>query len=185
MMEKFGDDYDKGRIRNCPRTLKNRYKQIKTLIGLSGFGRDDKEKKVTVEDQVWDDYVKVHPDYAKYRGKSCANYEKLVIIYGDTIADRRDVVLTNQRPPHPISGPHVPIDEVTVQSSSSDEMTECSKAPCTRKDTNANSRRNVRGEAKSDSEIVRAVKEMTTTLVYVAENLNQLGPSQADVVAAV
>ena len=59
MMEKFGDDYDKGRIRNCLRTLKTRYKQIKTLIGLSGFGSEDKEKKVTAEDQVWDDYVKV------------------------------------------------------------------------------------------------------------------------------
>ena len=112
-------------------------------------------------------------------------HEKLVIIYGDTIVDGRDVVLTNQRPPHPISGPQVPIDEVTVQSSSSDEMTESSKAPRTRKDTNASSWCYVRGEAKSDSEIVRAVKEMTTTLVYVAENLNQLGPSQADVVAAV
>ncbi|RWR73164.1 Myb/SANT-like domain-containing protein [Cinnamomum micranthum f. kanehirae] len=184
MMEKFGDDYDKGKIRNRLRTLKTRYKQIKTLIGLSGFGWDDKEKKVTAEDQVWDDYVKVHPDYAKYRGKSCADYEKLVIIYGDTIADGRDVVLTNQRPPHPISSPQVPIDEVALQSSS-DDMVECSKAPRTRKDTNANSRRNVRGEAKSDSEIVRAVKEMTATLVYVAEKLNQSGPSQADVVAAV
>ncbi|XXG46661.1 hypothetical protein AAC387_Pa02g1449 [Persea americana] len=45
--------------------------------------------------------------------------------------------------------------------------------------------RNVRGEAKSNSEIVRAVKEMATTLVYVAEKLNQSGPSQADVVTAV
>ncbi|RWR73442.1 L10-interacting MYB domain-containing-like protein isoform X1 [Cinnamomum micranthum f. kanehirae] len=118
MMEKFGDDYDKGKIRNRLRTLKNRYKQIKTLIELNGFGLDDKEKKTIVEDQVWDDYVKVHPNHAKYRGKSCADYEKLVIIYGDTIADGRDLVLTNQRPPHPISGPQVPIDEVAVHSSS-------------------------------------------------------------------
>ncbi|RWR93327.1 L10-interacting MYB domain-containing-like protein isoform X1 [Cinnamomum micranthum f. kanehirae] len=115
MTEKFGDDYNKGKIRNGLRTLKTQYKQIKTLIGLSGFGWDDKEKKVIAEDQV-------HPDYAKYRGKSCADYEKLVIIYGDIIADGRDVVLTNQRPPHPISGPQVPIDEVVVQSSSSYEM---------------------------------------------------------------
>eukprot|EP00268_Persea_americana_P061744 TRINITY_DN7834_c1_g1_i1.p1 TRINITY_DN7834_c1_g1~~TRINITY_DN7834_c1_g1_i1.p1 ORF type:complete len:303 (-),score=48.72 TRINITY_DN7834_c1_g1_i1:103-1011(-) len=185
MMEKFGDDYDKGKIRNRLRILKTRYKQIKTLTELSGFGCDDKEKNVTAEDQVWDDYVKVHPDYVKYREKSCADYEKLVIIYGDTIVDGRDVVLTNQCPLQPISRPQVPIDEAAVHSSSSDEMAECSKAPRTRKDTNASSRRNVRGEAKSDGEIVSAVKEMTTTLVYVVEKLNQSGPSQADVVAAV
>lgn len=59
MMEKFGDDYDKGKIRNRFETLKTRYKQNKSLIGLSGFGWDDKEKKVTAEDQAWDDYVKV------------------------------------------------------------------------------------------------------------------------------
>eukprot|EP00268_Persea_americana_P006283 TRINITY_DN12275_c0_g1_i9.p1 TRINITY_DN12275_c0_g1~~TRINITY_DN12275_c0_g1_i9.p1 ORF type:complete len:121 (-),score=21.67 TRINITY_DN12275_c0_g1_i9:228-563(-) len=64
-------------------------------------------------------------------------------------------------------------------------MAKCSKAPRTRIDTNASSRRNVRGEAKSDSDIVHAVKEMTATLVYVAEKLNQSGPNQADVIATV
>ena len=61
MMEKFGDDYDKGKIRNRLRTLKTCYKHIKTLIGLSGFGWDEERKKVTAEAGVWDDYIAVRP----------------------------------------------------------------------------------------------------------------------------
>lgn len=59
MKEKFGDAYDKAKIRNRLRTVKSHYNHIKILMGLSGFGWDDITKRVTAEDQVWDDYLKV------------------------------------------------------------------------------------------------------------------------------
>ena len=59
MKEKFGDAYDKAKIRNRLRIVKSHYNHIKILIGLSGFGWDDITKRVTAEDQVWDDYLKL------------------------------------------------------------------------------------------------------------------------------
>ena len=59
MKDKFRDAYDKSKIRNRLRTLKSHYNQIKTFIGLSGFGWDDVTKKVTASEEVWDDFIKV------------------------------------------------------------------------------------------------------------------------------
>ncbi|RWR94158.1 putative nuclease HARBI1 [Cinnamomum micranthum f. kanehirae] len=56
--EKFGDAYNKAKIRNYLRTVKSHYNHIKILMGLSGFGWDDITKRVTAKDQIWDDYLK-------------------------------------------------------------------------------------------------------------------------------
>ena len=63
-------------------------------------------------------------------------------------------------------------------------MVECSKALRTKKDTNASSQRNVRGEAKANSEIVCSEGDDWHTF-YVAEKLNQSGPSQPNVVTTI
>ena len=57
-------------------------------------------------------------------------------------------------------------------------MVECFKALWNLKDINASSRCNVQGEAKTNSEIVLAIKEITATLVYVAKKLNQSAPDE-------
>ena len=72
------------------------------------------------------------------------NYEKFAIIYGDSIADGRDVMLTNQRPPHPMEAPYASIHDVAAESSSFDKMDEgVSEAPRVKKCSTGSSRRNV------------------------------------------
>ncbi|XXG73620.1 hypothetical protein AAC387_Pa07g2509 [Persea americana] len=155
-------------------------------MGLSGFGWDDVTKKVTASDQVWDDYITAHPDYDYYRGRSVVNYEKFAIIYGDSIADGRDVMLTNQRPPHPMEAPQASIHDVAAESSSSDKMDEgVSKAPRVKKRSTGSSRCNVQDETKSDYELAYAIKDINTTLIYLADKMAQSGPSQADIVVAI
>jgi hypothetical protein len=39
--------------------LKQEFDVMKKLRGLSGFGWDDAEQRVTALDNVWDDYIKV------------------------------------------------------------------------------------------------------------------------------
>ncbi|RWR73024.1 Myb/SANT-like domain-containing protein [Cinnamomum micranthum f. kanehirae] len=143
MKEKFGDEYDKAKIRNRLRTIKSHYNHIKILMGLSGFGWDDITKRVTAEDQVWNDYLKAHPEYEYYRGKSFPDYEKFAIIYGDSTADGRDVILTNQCPSHPMEAPKSNHDkDMTTESSSSEKRDEgISKAPRTKKHSTVSSRR--------------------------------------------
>ena len=68
--------------------------------------------------------IQAHPDYDYYRGRSVVNYEKFAIIYGDSIADGRDVMLTNQRPPHPMEAPYASIHDVAAESSSFDKITQ-------------------------------------------------------------
>ncbi|RWR94152.1 L10-interacting MYB domain-containing-like protein isoform X1 [Cinnamomum micranthum f. kanehirae] len=186
MKEKYGSECVKDKIRNRLRTIKQHYNHIKTLMGLSGFGWDDATKRVTASDQVWDDYIKAHPDYDYYRGRSVVNYEKFAIIYGDSIADGRDVLLTNQRPPHPMEAPQANIHDVAGESSSSDKMNEAvSEAPRVKKRSTGSSRRNVQDESKSDYELTHAIKDINTTLIYLADKMAQSGPSQADIVAAI
>lgn len=59
MKNKFGDAYDRSKIRNRLRTLKGHYYHIKTLVELSGFGWDDITKSVTANEEVWNDFIKV------------------------------------------------------------------------------------------------------------------------------
>ncbi|RWR88615.1 L10-interacting MYB domain-containing-like protein [Cinnamomum micranthum f. kanehirae] len=121
MKEKFGDAYDKAKIRNRLKTVKIHYNHIKILMCLSGFGWDDIKKRVIAEDQVWDDYLKAHPDYKYYRGRSFPDFENFAIIYGDSSADDRDVILTNQRPSHPMAAPKSNHDKDMATESSSSE----------------------------------------------------------------
>ena len=82
--------------------------------------------------------------------------------------------------------------DMAAESSSSEKRDEgISKAPRTKKHSTVSSRRIVRyqntadGDMKSAVDIARAVKDLTNTLIFVADRMAQSGPSQADVVAAI
>ncbi|KAF9600521.1 hypothetical protein IFM89_009970 [Coptis chinensis] len=81
---KFGPNYDLEILKNHYRALKKNHSAIRTLIDQSGFGWDnDREMVYADDDQVWDDYVKAHPDFGIWRTKSITGYEDLCIIFGD------------------------------------------------------------------------------------------------------
>ncbi|RWR84129.1 Myb/SANT-like domain-containing protein [Cinnamomum micranthum f. kanehirae] len=78
------------------------------------------------------------------------------------------------------------IHDVAGESSSSDKMDEAvSEAPRVKKRSTGSSRRNVQDESKSDYELAHAIKDINTTLIYLADKMAQSGPSQADIVAAI
>ncbi|KAF9605018.1 hypothetical protein IFM89_013184 [Coptis chinensis] len=81
---KFGPNYDLEILKNHYRALKKNHSAIRTLIYQSGFGWDnDREMVYADDDQIWDDYVKAHPDFKSWRTKSVIGYENLCIIFGD------------------------------------------------------------------------------------------------------
>ncbi|KAF9607102.1 hypothetical protein IFM89_032218 [Coptis chinensis] len=47
-----------------------------------GFGWDDNRKMIVVRDDVWENYVKSHPDAKGFRYKPLTNYDELAIIVG-------------------------------------------------------------------------------------------------------
>ncbi|KAL5726697.1 hypothetical protein ACHQM5_009716 [Ranunculus cassubicifolius] len=59
---------------------------MKELKDQSGFGWDENRKIIDVNDDVWEGYVKSHPDARSYRYKALTNYDDLAIIIGNANA---------------------------------------------------------------------------------------------------
>ncbi|RWR88120.1 L10-interacting MYB domain-containing protein isoform X2 [Cinnamomum micranthum f. kanehirae] len=74
----------KDKLKNRFKTLNKTYGDLKAVLDLSGFGWDDTKKMVTAEPQVWKEYVAA----------------SLAIIFGDSVADGRDGLASND--PEPI-----------------------------------------------------------------------------------
>lgn len=83
-----GSEGPKKNVAACRRrygSLKNDFKDIEKLRGLSGFGWDEDRKMVTAPDAVWDAYLATHKKHLKWRTKPCSLYEKLSkLSAGDT-----------------------------------------------------------------------------------------------------
>ncbi|KAK7290248.1 hypothetical protein RIF29_04525 [Crotalaria pallida] len=55
---------------------------IANMVGTSGIGWDNISNMVKVDDQVWDEYVKAHPEASSYRYKVIENWDDLATICG-------------------------------------------------------------------------------------------------------
>ncbi|KAF9619073.1 hypothetical protein IFM89_005087 [Coptis chinensis] len=106
---KFGPNYDMEILKNHYRALKKNHSAIKTLIDQSGFGWDnDREMVYADDDQVWNDYVKAHPDFGIWRTKSITGYEDLCIIFGDGGASGKHSRAPSEKVKN--HGKHIPKD---------------------------------------------------------------------------
>ncbi|OVA03953.1 Myb/SANT-like domain [Macleaya cordata] len=82
----MGKNLKMEQIKNRYNLLRTRYKDVKKLMEISGFGWNPKEKVVQVDDEgVWELYLK-YPDHKKYKTSGCPIYEELCIVFGDTTA---------------------------------------------------------------------------------------------------
>ncbi|CAE5963855.1 unnamed protein product [Arabidopsis arenosa] len=73
--------------RNRMKILKGRYKIMAELLRFSsGFGWDPETKKFTASDEVWDDYLKAHPNKTNMRNESFEDFEDLRMIFGSNTA---------------------------------------------------------------------------------------------------
>ncbi|KAF9622370.1 hypothetical protein IFM89_031173 [Coptis chinensis] len=81
-MEKCGKLVTKDNVQAC---LKTWTKHFNIMIGLrdqSGSEWDDNRKMIIVRDDIWEYYVKSHPDVKGFRYKPLTNYDELAIIVG-------------------------------------------------------------------------------------------------------
>ncbi|MQM08670.1 hypothetical protein Taro_041526 [Colocasia esculenta] len=72
-----------GNVENHLRTLKTKYVAIKKLKGMSGVGWNDDAKKITMNEDTFNEYIVAHPKDEPYINKSIDMYEELVVICGD------------------------------------------------------------------------------------------------------
>ncbi|KAH7847012.1 hypothetical protein Vadar_020753 [Vaccinium darrowii] len=76
-----GLNYDKLELKQHLAVLRKRYRIVKPLYNHGGFGWDYRRKMVDVDDQVWAEYIEVHPEIAPYRKWGCPIYEELCTIF--------------------------------------------------------------------------------------------------------
>ncbi|KAL3745929.1 hypothetical protein ACJRO7_014948 [Eucalyptus globulus] len=74
-------------LKNRVNKLKKQYSSFKKLLSQSGFGWDNINNKVAVEDQsVWESHIKNNSEWAKFRNDGFPQYPDLCIVFGDTYA---------------------------------------------------------------------------------------------------
>ncbi|KAL8263999.1 hypothetical protein R6Q59_022129 [Mikania micrantha] len=86
--EKFGPHHTKRILRHRYKKLLKYYTDIKVLLKQDGFSWDAKQQKVVANDDVWDNYIKAHPQSRSYRTRSVPNYEDLASVFGSAIIDK-------------------------------------------------------------------------------------------------
>ncbi|XP_065850849.1 L10-interacting MYB domain-containing protein [Euphorbia lathyris] len=87
---KFGPQHGK-------RVLRHRYKKLskyccdmKVLLKQNGFSWDEQQQMIVADNDVWDSYIKAHPQARAYRMKTLPNYNNLILIFGDGTEDGVD-----------------------------------------------------------------------------------------------
>ncbi|KAK7259268.1 hypothetical protein RIF29_24870 [Crotalaria pallida] len=87
---KFKFQYEKDVLKNRYKTLRNLYRGVRNILSQPGFSWDEKRKMVTADNNVWDEYLKVHPNSRSYRIKSIPDFKSLCTIYGDLTGGKGD-----------------------------------------------------------------------------------------------
>ncbi|CAH2065448.1 unnamed protein product [Thlaspi arvense] len=91
--QKLGSYITYSQYRNGTKILKARYQSLAEYLRCSsGFGWDLETKKFTADDEVWNVYLKAHPDKKYLRDDSFEDYEELKAIYGPNTASGQNIV---------------------------------------------------------------------------------------------
>ncbi|XP_010556714.1 PREDICTED: L10-interacting MYB domain-containing protein isoform X2 [Tarenaya hassleriana] len=86
---KFKSPYGKDVLKNRHKTLRNMYKMVKILLEQDGFCWDERKQMVVADNDLWDEYLKVHPDVRSLRIKSVPYYRDLCLIYADGMSEQK------------------------------------------------------------------------------------------------
>ncbi|CAN0899872.1 hypothetical protein LINGRAHAP2_LOCUS20520 [Linum grandiflorum] len=80
-----GVKWDPNIVSRC-KTLKSKFLAIQELRGLSGFGWDEKNKMVLLDDHVFTKYVEGHKNCAKMNRYPFTCYDGLEYVLGNGLA---------------------------------------------------------------------------------------------------
>ncbi|KAK9292996.1 hypothetical protein L1049_020979 [Liquidambar formosana] len=87
--KKFGLQCDKYVLENRYLSLMKEHNDINNLLNQKGFVWDETQQRVIAADDVWEAYIKEHPDVIIYRGRTLWRYNDLCMIFGHGISDGR------------------------------------------------------------------------------------------------
>ncbi|XP_039161647.1 uncharacterized protein LOC120290035 [Eucalyptus grandis] len=80
-------------LRNKVNKLKKQYGSFHKLISQSGFGWDNVNKRIVVDDpSIWESHIKDNVEWARFRKNGFPQYPELCIVFGGTYATRDHAV---------------------------------------------------------------------------------------------
>lgn len=80
--KKTGLNWDKEQLKNRYGVMRKQYAMVKSLLDLNDFSWDENLSMVKGKDEVWDEYIKAHPDAEPIRSNGCPYYKQLCKIFG-------------------------------------------------------------------------------------------------------
>lgn len=83
--QNFGTNVEENQMKLRYSAMKKDYGVIKTLLSQPGFQWDGQKKMVVADDKVWENYVAVRRDARPYRWRSFPLYDKMSIIFKDSV----------------------------------------------------------------------------------------------------
>lgn len=82
-----GYQYNLLQLKNKVNKLRRQYGSFKKLLSQSGFGWDNVNGTVVVDDpSIWDSHIRDNNDWAKFKKDGFPQYPELCIVFGDTQA---------------------------------------------------------------------------------------------------
>ncbi|KAL3717260.1 hypothetical protein ACJRO7_008785 [Eucalyptus globulus] len=79
--------YTQVQLKNKVNKLRKQYGSFKKLLSQSGFGWDNVNKKIVVDDpSIWELHIKDNIEWAKFKKDGFPQYPDLCIVFGDTYA---------------------------------------------------------------------------------------------------
>ncbi|KAF8406604.1 hypothetical protein HHK36_008693 [Tetracentron sinense] len=82
--KKTGLKWDKEQLKNRYGVLRRQYVTVKSLLDQNDFCWDESQHIVTAKDEVWDKYIKEHPDAETIRNNGCPIYKQLCTIFSES-----------------------------------------------------------------------------------------------------
>ncbi|KAF8410465.1 hypothetical protein HHK36_002994 [Tetracentron sinense] len=119
-----GLKFDEQQLRNHQSVLRRWYNNIKSLLDQSGFSWDESRHMVVAKDEVWEKYIKAHPEADTIRIKGCPIYKQLCNIFSESGVGGRYVQSS-----HDIDLDEDRVKMETPMSSTSPETTSISANP--------------------------------------------------------
>ncbi|XP_077219519.1 uncharacterized protein LOC143853685 [Tasmannia lanceolata] len=96
----------KEHVKNRLKTLKTTYRTLNSILNLSGFGWDETICKLSVDEEVKNEYLRLHPEHQRFFSKRYPLYEDMKAVCDDDYARGEDVRDTRRDPTQPTQDTH-------------------------------------------------------------------------------